>query len=83
MSSRTAKCAEMSVYASKLPETVGDAIGDKVAREQAQALQEAHQIEWLVSEFDPGHPERETRLGKIEQASGIFDALAATIRAAR
>ena len=77
------KCAEMEVYASRLAETVGEAIGNQVAEEQAAMLREAHQVEWLLSELDPGHPEREMRLAKIERASGIFDALAATIRAAR
>ena len=75
--------AEMEVYASKLPDTIGDVVGREEAADQARALAEAHNVEWLVADLGPDEPERETRLADIERAAGIFTALATTMRASR
>jgi len=77
------RCAEMEVYASKLPDTIGDVVGREEAADQARALAEAHNVEWLVADLGPDEPERETRLADIERAAGIFTALATTMRASR
>lgn len=65
-----------------LPETIGKIIGTNEAEQQAQMLIDAHNVEWLVSEFDPADPARAERLAEIDRASGIFKALATSMRAA-
>ena len=77
------KCGEMQVYARSLAQTIGDVVGREEARELAGMLGKAHDVEWMVVDLGPHSPEREERLGKMEQASGMFSGLAVSMRAAK
>ena len=74
------KCAEMATYARQLADTIGDEIGqDDVAR-LASDLEQAHEVEMLFA-FN-ALPDRDDRLSKLDEASGVFMALAVSLRAA-
>ena len=74
------KCAEMLTYANMLSDTVKDEIGEEKAEQLAQDLIEAHEVEAL---WGPLHnaPDRDNQLAKLDQASGVFIALANLLRA--
>ena len=74
------RCAEMKFYASQLPNTVGDVIGKAEAQRLAKDLESAHEVELLLSKLYQS-PDRASQLAKLDEASGIFQALANSIRA--
>lgn len=74
------KCAEMRTYADRLPRTVGDIIGKNEAQRLAKDLESAHEVELLFNQLE-GSPNRRRDLAKLEEASGIFKALANSLRA--
>ena len=77
-------CGKMKALAEQLPQTIGDYIGKEEADKLAKQLIDAHEIEWLVSDLGQGdEKERERRLGTMEEAAGLFDASASSIRASR
>ena len=76
------KCAEMATYADLLPETVGDAIGSEKAKELSKRLKDAHEVEALLYDLHNA-PDRNQRLAQLDEAVGLFRALANSIRAAR
>lgn len=82
------RCGEMLGYANTFTETVKGVISEKEARDYAQRLGAAHDIEYALMQreremmdeiADPLY--RESQLGKMEEASGVFQALANSIRA--
>lgn len=75
-------CGKMKALAEQLPQTIGDYIGEDEAHKLGKQLIDAHEIEWLISDLDQSDDkERERRLGTMEQAAGLFEASAASIRA--
>ncbi len=75
------KCAELGTYAARLPVTIGDEIGDAEAQQLARDLDSAHEVELLLFELGQS-PDRDAQLAKLDEASGIFTALATSLRAA-
>ena len=73
------KCAEMKTYAEALPAAISHEIGYSEARRLSEELGAAYQVEALLSELSDSNQERE--LAKLDEAAGIFQALANTIRA--
>jgi hypothetical protein len=76
------RCAELGTYAAQLPATIGDEIGDAEAQRLAQQLDSAHEVELLLNQLGQS-TDRDAQMAKLDEASGIFKALAASIRAAR
>ena len=76
------KCAELQTYARMLPDTIGDQIMKAEAHQLAQDLESAHEVELLLYQLGSS-PDRDEELAKLDQAAGVFMALANTIKAAR
>lgn len=75
------KCAEMQVYATRLPQTIGDQVAEAEVKSLSEQLESAHAVEALLSELSHSpHPDAE--LAKLDEAAGIFMGVAASIRAA-
>jgi hypothetical protein len=72
----------LGTYAARLPVTIGDEIGDAEAQQLARDLDSAHEVELLLFELGQS-PDRDAQLAKLDEASGIFTALATSLRAAR
>lgn len=76
------KCAEMATYADLLPETIGDVIGSEKAKELSTRLKDAHEVEMLLYDLHNA-PDRDQELAQLDEAAGLFKALANSIRVAR
>ncbi len=74
------KCAEMLAYADALEDTIKDEVGPAKAKELAEDLRDAHEVEALLSQIHD-KPDREEQLAKLDQAAGIFLALSNITRA--
>lgn len=74
------KCAEMGIYADRLTNTVGHVIGKVEAKKLAKNLKKVHEVEKLFSELY-NSPNKTRELTKLDEASGIFRALAVSLRA--
>ncbi len=74
------KCAEMLTYANMLTEAVKDEIGKDTAEKLAQDLIDSHEVELLLGQLHDA-PDRDNQLRKLDEASGVFMALANIIRA--
>jgi len=74
------KCAEMLTYANMLTDTVKDEIGEERAEELAKDLIEAHEVEVLLWQLH-NVPDKDLQLSKLDEASGVFMALANIVRA--
>lgn len=74
------KCAEMEIYAQELPALVEDEVGKDRARALGEKLRAAYEVERLLGEL-PGGPVRDQELAKLDQAAGVFQALANVVRA--
>jgi len=74
------KCAEMLTYANMLEDTVKDEIGEEKAEQLAQDLIDAHEVEALWIQLHNA-PDRDNQLAKLDQASGVFIAIANLLRA--
>lgn len=77
-------CETMRALALALPETIGDFIGKDEALDLQDKLLRAHNIEKFM--IDLGKNDKKERAGtiaKMEQASGLFNAAAITLRASR
>ena len=74
------KCEEMAVYADMLTDTVGDEIGLEKAQELSNRLKEAHEVELIIMEIRDDS-DKESKIAQLEKASGLFKALANSIRA--
>lgn len=74
------KCGEMKGYAETFKETVKGIISEQKADDFAKKLWAARDIEYAVQEFSDARY-KDSQLGKMEEASGLFKALANSIRA--
>jgi hypothetical protein len=75
------KCAAMQHFATELPKTVAGVVSDAEANDYARRLADAYEVEMLWGELR-GAPDRERKLAQLERAAGLFEAIAATVRAA-
>lgn len=74
------RCAEMLAYANMLADVVKDEIGEDKAKQYAQELADAHEVELLWSALNNA-PHRDLQLAKLDEASGLFLALSNITRA--
>jgi hypothetical protein len=74
------KCGEMLGYANTFTRTIKGVISEQEAEDFAKRLGAAHGIEYAVQEIADARA-KESQIGKIEEASGVFRALANSIRA--
>lgn len=76
------QCLVMEQLAMQLPKTIGDFIGESQAIDLQNKLLQAHNVEMFMSGLSKNDKkEREQVLIKMEQAAGLFEATAITIRA--
>ena len=75
------KCAEMGGHADLLHETIGNAIDTERVRELASVLKGAHEVEQIYYELDNARGS-DTEIAKLDEAAGLFRALAASVKAA-
>lgn len=74
------KCAEMEVYAQELPALVADELGKDRAQALGGRLRAAYEVERILGEL-PANSDRDEELAKLDQAAGVFRALANVVRA--
>ena len=72
------KCGEMRGYAEMFTKTVKGIISEQETEKFAKQLDAARDIEYAVYEMEKR--DRDSQLGKLEEASGLFQALANSIR---
>jgi hypothetical protein len=77
-----AKCAELQTYATELPAAISDEIGIEKAGNLAAQLSTAAGIKGTLLEEAEGSQERTDKISKLEEAAGVFRALAFSIAAA-
>jgi hypothetical protein len=77
-----AKCAELQTYAAELPAAISDEIGMEKAGNLAGQLSAAAGIKGTLLEEAERSQERTDKISKIEEAAGVFRALAVSIAAA-
>jgi hypothetical protein len=73
-------CGRMSVYAEEFEETVKGLISKEKAEKFSQKLKDNYATEHAVDDIIKAR-ERESEIDKIEEASGVFQGLADSIRA--
>ncbi len=78
-----ARCSELATYAEKLPAALGDEIGQDQSRELAAALKQAGHARALAMELanTEGKNAKAAQLQKLDEAAGLFVAMANTVRA--
>jgi len=76
-----AKCAELEIYARDLPSKIEDQVTATRARELANQLATAAIARGAVARDLESNDERGANIAKLEEASGVFNALANSIRA--
>ena len=77
-------CETMRLLALALPNTIGDFVGKNEALDLQDKLLRAHNIETFM--YDLSKKDKKGRaetIAKMEQASGLFNAAAITLRASR
>jgi len=77
-------CAVMEQLALTLPQTIGDFTGKTEALDLQEKLLRAHNIEKFM--YDLGKNDKKERaetIAKMEQAAGLFQAAAISVRASR
>jgi hypothetical protein len=74
------RCAELATYADTQPKVVSGVINPDRAKALAENLRRAHNVESLMMERG-GDPQGLANLPKLAEASGIFAALAASVKA--
>jgi hypothetical protein len=76
------KCQQMLVFSQTLVETIGDEIGKAKAQAFALQLAKAYEVELILSQLGSGK-ERDDQLADLDKISGVFEATAISIRAAK
>lgn len=72
------KCAEMGGHTELLQETIGDLIDNKKLEDLTSYLKTATEVESIAIELDSAK-ESENEIAKLDEAAGLFRALAASI----
>ncbi len=76
------QCLVMENLAMQLPQTIGDFIGENQAIDLQSKLLQAHNVEMFMNGLSKNDKKgREQVIIKMEQAAGLFEASAITIRA--
>jgi len=77
-------CGQMLFHADKLPATIGDFIGQDLARALQAKLRESYSLEAFGAQYFGLPPaERELKFGQLDEAAGYFEAAARAIRVRR
>lgn len=74
------RCAEMKIYAELLPSTLGGTIKKSHAEQLSKRLSDSHEVELLWGTYN-NNPQEKAELPKLAEASGVFAALATSLRA--
>jgi hypothetical protein len=74
------RCAELGAYADSLSKVLDGFVDGARADELSEMLARSHSVEELWSEFNE-NPDKKSQVSTIAEASGIFLALANTVRA--